>query len=93
MIVELAQLVGLDADLRPRAIVRIVGVGHDGIQSVVAAGQLEDDQNAIGITVSGCVCPRSLAEQQRQAEPPRKPEARPTECSTQESATVCIGLL
>ena len=41
-IIELAHRVRLDADLRARPIVGVVGVGHDGVETVVAAGHLEN---------------------------------------------------
>ena len=36
-----------DAELRPRAVVRRIAVRHDGVQAVVAARQLDDDENAL----------------------------------------------
>jgi hypothetical protein len=45
-VVDLAQLVGADAEPRPGAIVGVVAERHDGVQSVVGAGELNDDENA-----------------------------------------------
>ena len=36
-------------DLRPGPVVRRVADGHDGVQAVVAAGQLDDDENPLGM--------------------------------------------
>ena len=36
-----------DPELRPRAVVRGVAKGHDRVQSVVAAGQLDDHEDAV----------------------------------------------
>src|SRR5215471_894396 len=47
MVVELAQARRLDADPRPCAIIGIVSVGYDGVEAVVAAGQLDDYQDTI----------------------------------------------
>ena len=38
-----------DAELRPGAVVGRIAVRHDSIQPVVAAGQLDDDQDALGV--------------------------------------------
>ena len=38
-----------DPELRPGAVVRGVAVRHDGVQAVVAARQLDDDENALGM--------------------------------------------
>ena len=38
-----------DSEFRPRAIVRGVAVRHDGVQAIVAARQLDDDENALGM--------------------------------------------
>ncbi len=46
VVVELAQLGRADAKLRPRAVVGVVGVRHDGVQPVICARQLDHDQNA-----------------------------------------------
>jgi hypothetical protein len=49
MIVELAQLVGPDADLRTRPVIGVVAIGHHGVEPVIAAGELDDDQDAAGL--------------------------------------------
>ena len=46
---RLEDLALLDAQMRPRAIVGRVAVGHDGIQAVVTACEFDDDQNAFGM--------------------------------------------
>ena len=38
-----------DAQLRPGAVVRRVAVRHDGVQAVVAARQLDDDEDPLGV--------------------------------------------
>ena len=45
-VIDLAQLVGADAEPRPGAIVGIVAIRHDRIQSVIGAGKFDDDENA-----------------------------------------------
>ncbi len=47
-VIDLAQLVGADAEPRPGAVVIIVAIGHDGVQSVIGAGKLDDDENTPG---------------------------------------------
>jgi hypothetical protein len=49
MIVELAQLVGTDADLRPRLVIGVVAIGHHRVEPVIAAGQFDDDEDAAGL--------------------------------------------
>ena len=39
----------LDPEIRPGAVIRRVAVRHDRVQPVVAAGQLDDDENALGV--------------------------------------------
>ena len=46
-VVDLAQLVGADAELRPRAVIGVVAIRHDGVQSVIGARQFNHDQDAL----------------------------------------------
>ena len=48
-VVELQHPIGLDRDRRPGAVVVVVGVRHDRVQAVVAARELEDDKDALGV--------------------------------------------
>ena len=45
-IVDLLHLAGRDRELRPALAVLVVAVGHHGVQPVVAAVKLDDDQDA-----------------------------------------------
>lgn len=47
VLVDPAQALRPDADARPQPVVDVVGVRHDGVQSVVTAGHLEHDQDAL----------------------------------------------
>ena len=49
MIVELAQLVGPDADLRARLVIGVVAIGHHGVEPVIAAGEFDHDEDAAGL--------------------------------------------
>ena len=46
-------LVAADADARADEVVGVVGVGDDGIQTVVAAGQLENHEDGAVLAAGG----------------------------------------
>ena len=63
-----------DSQLRPSAVVRRVAVRHDGVQAVVAARQLDDDENPLGMLLDAGALERlrrqrrgRAAQDQRQA--------------------------
>src|ERR1700719_1456637 len=47
MIVELAQACRLDADPRSCAVIGVIPVGHNGVETVIAAGQLDHHQDTV----------------------------------------------
>ena len=60
LVVELQSGVARDADLRPRAMIIVIADRDDGVQAIIAAGQLEDDQNLVirptrALRISGIV--------------------------------------
>src|SRR5262249_7156265 len=73
----------LDADTRPRAIVRIVAVGHDGVEAVIAAGQFDHDQDTILLCAQRC----GLSPGWRAGECADGAEREAAESHTQEIAT------
>jgi hypothetical protein len=44
-VIQLENLARLDPESRPALVIDIVGVRDDGVQSVIAAAELEDDQD------------------------------------------------
>ena len=44
-VIQLENLAGLDPERRPALVIHIVGVRDNGVQSVIAAAELEHDQN------------------------------------------------
>lgn len=46
--VEPDHVFALDADHRPQLVVAVIGVGHHGIQAIVAAFELDQNQDAPG---------------------------------------------
>ena len=57
----------LDPEIRPGAVVGRVGVRNDRIQPVVAAGQLDDDQDALGVLLDARAFERLRRERGRRA--------------------------
>ena len=47
--VDLDDAVFANADRRPHALIRVVGIRHDGIEPVVPAAHLNDDEDVVGI--------------------------------------------
>jgi hypothetical protein len=51
-----------DPDLRPGPVVRGVAERHDGVQSIIAAGQLNDDEDAVSpVTTEGELVETTIA--------------------------------
>src|SRR3954454_4219195 len=83
MLVELAQPLLLDANARPGVVVGVVAIGHDRVEPVIAAGELNHHQDA---TV---LCPlRSggLRPERRTLEIARRAQDEAAEACTQEIA-------
>ena len=57
VVVDDAQFVLGNAYIRPLSIIGIVGVGYDSVKAIVAAGELEYDQN---LTACSSLCSGSL---------------------------------
>ena len=57
----------LDPELRPGAVVGRIAVRHDRVQPVVAAGQLDDDENALGMLLDARALERLRRERGRRA--------------------------
>ena len=79
MVVEPAQLRWPDAEVRPQAVVGVVGVRDDGVQAVVAARQLEHDEDA----VAAPSCARAAGDQ------PASGSARPEASSARRRRCGC----
>src|SRR5215813_1181910 len=58
MLVNLAQAFLSDADAGPGVVVGVITIGHDRIESVVAAGELDHDQDAAVLRRMGGGCLR-----------------------------------
>ena len=56
-----------DPELRPGAVVRGVGVRNDRVQAVVAAGQLDDDEDPLGMLLDAGALERLRRERRRRA--------------------------
>src|SRR5580658_8209612 len=57
-VIELQNLVALDRNFRPQVVILWIGIGHDSVQSVVAAFQLDEYQQ---VAIRGTLrhrCPR-----------------------------------
>jgi hypothetical protein len=46
-VVDFSQLVRGDTDLGPQSVVSVVSVRHQGVETVVGAGQFQHDQDAL----------------------------------------------
>ena len=67
---------GRNADARPRAVVGRIAVRHDGVQPVVAARQLEHDEDALGMLLDARALQRLRGQRRRRAaEEERQPGA------------------
>src|SRR5215510_7378096 len=67
-----------DPELRPRAIVRGVSEWHDGVESVVTAGELDDHEDAIRVSLDARPFERLRREcRLRAAQDERQPGADP----------------
>ncbi len=59
MIVDAAQLLGPNAQFGPVAIIGIVTVRHEGVETIIASGEFQHHQNTIARrAVVGCGQPR-----------------------------------
>ncbi len=56
-----------DGQVRPGAIVARVAVRDDGVQAVVAARQLDDDENPFGMLLEAGACQRLCGQRRRRA--------------------------
>ncbi len=56
-----------DAELRSRAVVRGIAIGHDRVQTVVAARQLDHDENSLGMRLDAGALERLRRQRRRRA--------------------------
>ncbi len=68
-----------DPDLRPGPVVRRVAEGHDGVQSIIAAGQLNDDEDAVGMLFDTGALQRLRRERRRCAAEDQRQHAADTD--------------
>jgi hypothetical protein len=66
VVVDPDELLAPQAESRPRTVVQVVGVGHDGVQAVVAAGHLQHDEDVV---LAGTGCPRRGRKEARHRRP------------------------
>ena len=74
MVIQLENLAGLDPECWPALVIHIVGVRDDGVQSVSAAAELENDQD--GRIAAGPGSPGRLPPQARSGRAEREETGR-----------------